>query len=117
MAKKVLIVDDHPQVGDAIAEMLRVMGHTAHHFSSGAIALEWLEGHRPDLALLDLAMPGTNGVDLLVAMREVGHEFPILIITGYPDSALAKEAMVFGAVTIVTKPIAMNDLMELVETI
>src|SRR6266542_1685362 len=73
--KNVLIVDDHPQVGDALAEMLRVMGHTAHHFSSAAMSVEWLENNRPDLGLLDLSMPGTNGVDLLIMIRDMGHSF------------------------------------------
>jgi DNA-binding NtrC family response regulator len=117
VGKTVLIVDDHPQVGDAVAEMLRVMGHTAQHFSSAAMALEWLERNLPDVAFLDLAMPGCNGVDLLIEIRDMGHKFPILIITGYPESALAREAMEFGAARIVTKPISMNDLLDLVETL
>lgn len=117
MPKNVLIVDDHPQVGDAMAEMLRVMGHTAHHFSSAAMSLEWLENNRPDLGLLDLSMPGTNGVDLLIMIRDMGHSFPILIITGYPESALAREALEFGATRVVTKPVSMDDLLDLVESL
>jgi len=50
-------VANHPQVGGALAKMLRVMGHTACHFSSTAMALEWLERNFPDMGFLDLAMP------------------------------------------------------------
>jgi len=46
----------------------------------------------------------------------MGHRFPIMIVTGYPESALAKEALEIGAARIITKPISMNDLLDLVES-
>lgn len=115
MGKNVLIVDDHRQVGDALAEMLRVMGHEANYFSSPAMALDWLGANQPDMGIFDLSMPGTDGVELLLTVRDIGHKFPIIILTGYPESSLAKEAMEFGAHRVVTKPISMDELLNLVD--
>jgi DNA-binding response OmpR family regulator len=117
VGKTILIVDDHRQVGDAVAEMLRVMGHQAHFFSSPAMSIDWLESNQPDLAIFDLSMPGTDGVELLLTVRDLGHNFPIIILTGYPESSLAKEALEFGAHRVVTKPISMDELLGLVENL
>ena len=118
MGKRVLVVDDHRQVGDAVAEMLRVMGHDASYFSSPSMALEWLgESGAVDLAFVDLSMPGTDGVQTLLRLRELGYRFPVVILTGYPESQLAREALASGAHRIVMKPISMDDLLSLVESI
>jgi DNA-binding NtrC family response regulator len=118
VGKRVLVVDDHQQVGDAVAEMLRVMGHEATFFSSPATALDWLgETGAVDVAFVDLSMPGTNGVRVLNSLRERGYRFPVAILTGYPESDLARLALAAGAFRVVTKPISMDDLISLVESI
>jgi DNA-binding NtrC family response regulator len=115
VSKRILIVDDHRQVGDAVAEMLRVMGYEAHYFASAAQGIDWLSRNQPDIAFFDLTMPGTDGVDLLHQVRGLGHHFPIIVLTGYPESERAKEALRSGASRIMTKPVSMDELLTVVE--
>ncbi len=115
MAKTVMVVDDHASVGDVIGQMLRVLGHRVEVFVSPSDCLAWLERNSPDVAFVDMRMPGIDGVTLLSAIRDQGHEFPVVAITGYPESDLVQEARELGASAVAAKPVSMDILQGLVE--
>ncbi|WP_338501443.1 response regulator [Sphingomonas kaistensis] len=82
----VLLVDDHPEVRETTAALLRELGHDIIEASSGAEALTILEGRRDiDILLSDYAMPQLSGTDLLAKARQVLPNLPALLITGYAD--------------------------------
>lgn len=115
MSKKVIVVDDHPTLGDVVGQMLRVLGHQAHVFTCASECLEWLEKDTPDVALVDIKMPGVNGVALYEEIRRRGYEFPVVAITGYPGDPLVQEAKDLGVMGVIGKPISMDLLQGLVE--
>ena len=66
--------------------------------------------HLPDLALYDIMMPGTHGVDALMMMKQVAPDIRVILITAVDDEEIASEAMKRGAVGYVTKPLDLNHL-------
>ena len=115
MGRTVMVVDDHSSVGDMLGQMLGILGHEAEVFSSPSACLEWLETGSPDIALLDIRMPGIDGVSLLAEIREMGHTFPVVAITGYPGDKLVREVREMGAIAVAAKPVSMELLSGLVQ--
>lgn len=115
MPKTVLIVDDQTTLGYMVGAMVEVMGHRAEVFSHPQDCLAWLERETPDVALLDLMMPGINGVALLEEIRGRGHQFPVYAITGYAGHQLTTEALELGVLAVIVKPISMETVQALVE--
>jgi CheY-like chemotaxis protein len=84
--RRVLLVDDDPLVLMATADMLRELGHEPIEMTSAKKALEALRGgERPDLAILDYAMPEMSGVALAELLRETYPGLPLLLATGYSE--------------------------------
>jgi CheY-like chemotaxis protein len=84
--RRVLLVDDDPLVLMATADMLRELGHDPIEMTSAKKALEKVRaGERPDLAILDYAMPEMSGVALAELLRETYPELPLLLATGYSE--------------------------------
>ena len=107
----VYVVDDDPSVGKALERLLRSAGHDVRTFTS---ALEFIEGRElaaPACLVLDLNMPGLNGLDLQEYLADQEISLPIVFITGYgtvPDSVKAMKA---GAVDFLQKPFSDGDLL------
>jgi CheY-like chemotaxis protein len=81
---RVLVVDDNRDSADALAEVLRQMGHTAEASYSGSEALVRVEQFSPDLFLLDLALPDIDGYELARRLRRVAHkDARFVALTGY----------------------------------
>ena len=86
---RVLVIEDDPMIGRAVVAGLQDAGYTVDWVRDGAEA-ELALGHRLyDLALLDLALPRRDGVDILKGLRRSGSELPIVIITASPGSITA----------------------------
>jgi len=113
--RDVLIVDDDPDIRDAVGECLRYEGYDVHSAADGQDALDRLEyGLRPDVILLDLMMPVLNGFDVLEALksRPEWKSIPVVIVSanrGYEAEDLS------GAVSILRKPVNVDRLIAAVE--
>jgi CheY-like chemotaxis protein len=113
--RDVLIVDDDPDIRDAVGECLRYEGYDVHSAADGRDALDRLEyGLRPDVILLDLMMPVLNGFDVLEALksRPEWKSIPVVIVSanrGYEAEDLS------GAVSILRKPVNVDRLIAAVE--
>lgn len=85
--RKILVVDDEPDALIFISTILEDHGATVYQASDGDDALELIEKEKPDLMTLDLAMPGKNGVDVYIELRESTNlpQLPVCIITGRPE--------------------------------
>ena len=100
----VLVVDDEKAIRRLIRDMLEPEGYRVSAASSGAEALALMRQDTPDVALLDLKMPGMGGPDVLREIRKAYGALPVIIITGYPDSDLMHEALRYSPVIVLAKP-------------
>jgi DNA-binding NtrC family response regulator len=106
----VLIVDDDAALRKALATALSDLGHEPAEAADGAAALAWLVRRRADAVLLDLRMPGTDGMEVLRRIRALADPPPVAVLTAVPTSANTIEAMRLGAADHLAKPIGREDL-------
>ncbi len=111
---RVLIIDDDSGLREGIAETLSDLGHTAEQAPDGAAGLARLARGGIDAVLLDLRMPGMDGLSVLRAMRERGEMPPVAVLTAVPTAANTIEAMRLGAMDHIAKPIGREALAALV---
>jgi two-component system KDP operon response regulator KdpE len=106
----ILAVDDEPHVLEALATILEARGYRVRTASSGTAALEAISTERPDLVLLDLAMPDIDGVDVCRRVRAFSR-VPILVLSALADEPRKVQALDAGADDYVTKPFGVEELL------
>jgi signal transduction histidine kinase len=109
--RTVLVVDDEAAVRALACDILHLLGYRVLEADSGTKALKVLESVRPDLMLLDYAMPGMNGAEVARLARRRWPDVPIVFASGYADTAQV-EAAVGGQAVILRKPFDMETLAE-----
>lgn len=107
----VFVVDDDPAVLKAVARLLRVHGFQACSFASSRAFLDLHDPTAPGCVVLDISMPGLNGLDLQEALAASGTARFIIFITGRGDIPTTVRAMKAGAVDFLTKPFDDKDLL------
>lgn len=111
MAAKILIVDDDKGVRESLEELLRMEKYHADSAGSGEVALEALSVEKFDLVLLDIRMPGIDGVEVMHEIRKYHPDTRIIIITGYGSLDSAIEAIRSGAQDYMLKPYTTDDIL------
>ena len=111
----ILIVDDDAALRAGLAETLSDLGHGTAEAADGAAALEWLRRGRADAVLLDLRMPGLDGMEVLRRIQASPDPPPVAVLTAVPTAANTIEAIRLGAVDHLAKPIGRADLAGLIE--
>jgi two-component system response regulator (stage 0 sporulation protein F) len=101
---RILVVDDEEPVRDVLCEYFESQGFGVEATPDGEAALVALGRHRPDLVLLDVRMPGIDGVEVLRRIRRADPDVPVIMVTANEDVALAKEMLKLGAFDYVAKP-------------
>ena len=116
---KILVVDDEPDVA-----ALTAMGITFHRPDYAVVectnaidAIARVEAERPDLLLLDLAMPGRDGFGILEELRNAGMELPIIVITARDLEADKVRGLELGADDYITKPFSHKELMARIDAV
>jgi two-component system KDP operon response regulator KdpE len=107
---RILVVDDEPAMVGAVSALVGSAGHQVVTAYDGDTALRRLAAESPDLMLLDLAMPGRDGVDVVRVARRTS-EVPIIVLTGETDELAKVEALDAGADDYVTKPFGRQELL------
>jgi two-component system KDP operon response regulator KdpE len=107
---KILIADDDPQILRALKVTLRARGYEIVTADDGAEALELAAAQHPDLVMLDLGMPGLDGVEVIQGLRG-WTQVPILVVSGRTDAADKVDALDAGADDYVTKPFAIDEIL------
>ncbi|PYN43208.1 MAG: hypothetical protein DME00_27430 [Candidatus Rokuibacteriota bacterium] len=101
---RILVVDDEAPVREVLTEYFTTEGYAVEGAGSGAEALTVVRGGRADLVLLDVRMPGLDGVQVLRKIREINGDVPVIMVTANEDVSLAKETLKLGAFDYVAKP-------------
>jgi two-component system, NtrC family, response regulator HydG len=107
---RLLIVDDEPVVRDSLSKWFAEEGYDVGTAESAAEALRRLSQGHWDLALVDIKMPGTDGIELQRRLREINPELVVVIMTGYASVETAVTALKNGAYDYVTKPFDPDDI-------
>jgi two-component system, NarL family, nitrate/nitrite response regulator NarL len=102
---RVLVADDHPLYRQGIVRALESTGafEVTHQASDGATALELIRRHEPDVAVLDLRMPGMDGIDVTAALARYGPAVPVVLLSAFDDEPLVAAGLEAGAAAYVSK--------------
>ena len=115
--KSVLVVDDEKNIRQTLAQALVPMGLHGETAVNGEEALQKVRDAEFDLMLLDLKMPGVDGMEVLRSLSDVRPEIRIIIITAYGTVKNAVEAIKLGAVDFIEKPFSPREIRELVNSV
>ncbi len=106
----ILVVDDEAMVRNMLVQYLSLRGYRALAAQHGEEALAIVRDSPPDLALLDMYMPGMNGVEVLRRLRANGYKGGVVALTASQDAALLQEALELGSVDVLGKPVDLERL-------
>ena len=112
--RRILLVDDDQLTLDLLTRLLEQSGYTAIRAASGEEALEAAFRDEPDLALLDIMMPGMSGIDV-AARLQAETSVPFMILSGHGNSDTVKRASECGAVGYLLKPFQVAQVMPAIE--
>lgn len=110
MPGRVLVIDDEASIRLACEKVLRAAGYEVEVAADGAEGLERLRPGAFDVALVDLKMPGVDGMEVLRRAREVDPDLVTIVITGYPSYESVVEAVKAGAYDYIPKPFSPDEL-------
>lgn len=110
----VFVVDDDPSVRSSLVRLLGSAGYPARAFESGDVFLKTSPGPDPACLVLDLTMPGHDGLEVQQAIHDRGWVLPVVFVTGHGDIPASVRAMKAGATDFLTKPIEASDLLQAV---
>jgi DNA-binding NtrC family response regulator len=114
MTERVLLVDDEEEFVDTLAERMRNRGMEVATSNSGPEALELVDAEPYDVVVLDLLMPGMDGLEVLERIKKRKPDIQVVLLTGHATVERGVEAIKQGALEVLEKPI---DLSKLSETI
>jgi len=111
-AKSILVVDDEPQTCDLISQYLTTRGYRVRTAPDGPTALALVEQERPHFIILDIALPGMNGLELLRQLRAKQWQYKggVLALTGKQDENVLQGMLELGAVDVMGKPVDLGRL-------
>ncbi|MDQ1700432.1 MAG: two-component system, OmpR family, response regulator MprA [Frankiaceae bacterium] len=107
---RVLVVDDDPQLREALTRALELDGYAVDTASNGVKALEGISAQRPDVMVLDVMMPYVGGLDVCRTLRERKDRLPILVLTARDEVGDRVAGLDAGADDYLTKPFALEEL-------
>ena len=112
MKKRILLVDDEKEFADTLSERLRTRDFDVTTAYSGDEALEKLKEYNYDVTILDVQMPGLNGIDALREIKKLKPLTEVLMLTGHGTVETAIEGMKIGAYDFLLKPCEMDVLLD-----
>lgn len=113
----VLIVDDDIDHAESLADVIEMRGHTAQLAHSGEEALGYFRAADFDFVLLDVKLPGINGVETFLEMKKIRPAAQVMMMTGYSVEQLVTQAIEGGALGVLNKPFAATHVLELLSSV
>jgi two-component system, NtrC family, response regulator AtoC len=113
---RILIADDDEAIVEMLSDLLRENGYTVESVASGTAVLDKIQTDDTfGLLLVDLQMPGANGLELLERLRAAGNDTPVILITAHGTSSVAIRAMQMGAYDYLQKPFDIDEVLVVVK--
>ncbi len=111
----ILVADDDPAIGLLLRDILEPTGATVQIVHTGNEALAILDSSRVDLAILDIQMPGSSGLDILLSLRNAGNNLPVVLITGDREAADSVYSSSTNQFSFVDKPFEPDTMLAVVK--
>lgn len=111
----ILVVDDDPQLRLSFSKLLAAEGHTVTTAADGQAALEAVRQQSPELVIMDIRMPGMNGLEAFQAMHTLEPKLPVIIMTAFGTTETAIEATKLGAYDYILKPFEIPDILATID--
>ena len=108
--KRILVVDDEIEVCNVLRDFLTVKGYEVYTASDGRSAVAKVKEIRPHIVLLDIMMPGMDGLETLKEIRKADPRVGVIMVTAIFDEELGKRAIELGAYDYITKPVSLDYL-------
>jgi Response regulator containing CheY-like receiver, AAA-type ATPase, and DNA-binding domains len=108
--KKVLIVDDQNGIRVLLMEVFSSEGYVTFQAPNGKLALEIVRQESPDLVLLDMKIPGMDGLEILKHIKSIDRDIKVIMMTAYGELDMIKEATDHGALMHFTKPFDIDEM-------
>jgi len=115
MTEKVLLVDDEEEFVETLAERMRSRGMEVATSNSGGEALDLVDSDSYDVVVLDLQMPGMDGIEVLERIKKRQPDIQVVLLTGHATVEKGVEAMKHGALEFLEKPIEISALSEIIQ--
>lgn len=116
-ALSILVVDDDIDNASSLGELFEMEGHDVRVVHSGEEAIRAYVAQTFDLAFMDVMMPGKNGVDSFLEIRQMKPEARVFMMTGYSVEELLQQAVRGGALGVLAKPFDSNEVLRLTESV
>ena len=110
MKAKILIVDDQFGIRILLNEVFQKEGYNTFQAANGLQALDIVKKHDPDLVLLDMKIPGMDGLEILKRMKVIDQDIRVIIMTAYGELDMIQEAKELGAIMHFAKPFDIDDI-------
>jgi two-component system response regulator (stage 0 sporulation protein F) len=110
MSKKIVIVDDQFGIRILLREVFQREGYRTFEAANGPNAIELVKTENPDLVLLDMKIPGMDGLEILENLKKISPDIKVIIMTAYEELDIIEEALELGALTPFTKPFDIDQL-------
>jgi DNA-binding response OmpR family regulator len=117
MQHTVLFAEDNDELRMAVADQLAAAGFTVTTAADGQEAMELLDQSAYDIALLDIRMPGKDGLEVLRHLKSTRPAARAIMLTGVDDFSVAIQSVKLGANDYITKPFALEDLMACIKKV
>jgi DNA-binding NtrC family response regulator len=108
---RILVIDDEPGICQALEKLFRSEGHEIRTSSRAETGLPLAEAFKPDLAILDVRLPGMNGLEVLARLRKADPRLPAIVVTAYGTVDTAVEAVRRGAYDYLLKPLDVDRIL------
>ena len=105
---KILVIDDEQGIRDLLHQLLRRKGHDVVLAESGQNGLEFFRRYRPDVIVLDLKMPGMDGLTVLQQVRSLNPQQPVIILTGAATPETEQQVRALGVTEFVEKEFSLH---------
>ena len=115
---RMILADDEPVITKGIQKLVdfKSLGiEIVGEYEDGKAALDGILMEKPDIALLDIYMPKKTGIDILKELKQLGVETKVIFISGFQDFQYAKDALTYGAVDYLLKPVIREELVSTLE--
>lgn len=111
----VLLIDDEEEFTMTLAERLELRGYETRTANSGETGISMMANTRFSIAVLDLKMPGLNGLDTLRQMKNINPDMPVILLTGHGSTREGMDGMRLGAYDYLMKPLDIDNLIKKIQ--